>query len=417
MLTINTKKEKNKKIIMSSIIILIIIIGIFLIKNNSQVREKEAVAPQATVTNKVAVQIQKPKILTETPGKTYHANIIAYQEGIVSSKTSGKVKEILFENGKNISKGDPLIILDDQDLKNQLKAAENQLTIANNQLAAARVDLEKLEINLAEAQEDYDKTKTLFTQGAITKSQMDDMKTSLKLAKSNLTAGKIAVDISKGDLKTAEIKISTLKDSLENTVIKAPISGVMDEKNVNLGEMVIAESGGILARVKDISSLYAVIKIEQQNMSRIETGKQVLIKLNQQDETVLKGTIKEISISADPSSRTFNCKVLVNNQKHLLHPGDFVKVEVPGTQQLKILAIPLTALAGDEGDYYIFVNEQGIARRRNVTIGQIIKNMVGISSGLSSEDDVICTNVNTLQDGDQIIVIPPNLEEDNKNEK
>ncbi len=136
-------------------------------------------------------------------------------------------------------------------------------------------------------------------------------------------------------------------------------------------------------------------------MNIIKLGQKAIITDN---DTTLEGVVKSINVSADPSSRVFNCKVQVDNQNKLLHPGDYARVEITTDQKIPMITVPIEALAGDEGNYFIFINNNGIARQRSVTIGQTIKNLVEIKSGVQNGDSIICTNVNTLQDGDGVLV-------------
>lgn len=402
-----------KKAISYIIIFLILLGGTMVFKN---IWAKQENSQPMGVTNTISVQVQKAKMVEKTSNITYKANLEPLEEGSISSKVAGKVAEVLFDNGKYVSKGQPLIVLNDQDVRNQLKAAENQLKISQiqlktseSQLASSQESMKKLEVNLDTCQRNYDRTKALFDQGGVAQSNLEDAESALKAAKndlesanSNIETLKVGIEASKAAIDSAKINVDTLSNSLGNTVIKAPISGVIDEKNVNLGQYV--SPGALLAKVKNISSVYAVIQVEAEQINNIKLGQKAVVKLNDGNKTGFEGIVKNIGVSANPSSRVFDCKIQVENKNGLLHPGVFAAVEMLNNQRNQIIAIPIQTLAGNEGGYYVFVSDNGVARKQSVEIGETTGNMVEIKSGLQKDDNVICTNVSTLQDGDSIIV-------------
>jgi RND family efflux transporter MFP subunit len=105
------------------------------------------------------------------------------------------------------------------------------------------------------------------------------------------------------------------------------------------------------------------------------------------------------------SARVFKCKIQVDNPQHLLKPGIFAKVEISHQQKVEAVTVPIEALSGNEGNFSVFVNNNGVASQRSVTIGETIGGLVEINSGLQQGESVIVTNVNMLQDGDAITVV------------
>jgi RND family efflux transporter MFP subunit len=126
------------------------------------------------------------------------------------------------------------------------------------------------------------------------------------------------------------------------------------------------------------------------------------IKLSGAEDTY--GTLSSIGISADEATRTFTCKVAVANDNEALHPGDFVTVNLYSDTKIDVISIPLQALSGSEGEYSVFVLDNGVAKKVRVTIGKISENRAIITSGLVKDQSVIITNLNVLQDGDVVTV-------------
>lgn len=379
-------KKKRVYIILAMVVLgaAVVLIG----KNGLIVGNHKAVISQVPA-NKIAVEVQKVKSVDMRSRMSYKATIEPVDYGIISSKISGRVAQVLVENGKPVSKGDPLVLLDDQDIQNQLKAAKNQLVVSE-------ATFQKVQTNLDTTQLNYNRTKALLDQGAVSQASFDTVEAALKIAKSDL-------DSTKAGIESVKINIDTLNDQLGNTIIRAPIDGIVDERNVYEGQYLSIQGGStVLAKVKDISAVNAVIQVEQSDLSHIKLGQKASVVLDGNLSSPFEGVVKIIDVAANPTSRAFNCKIEVLNENQSLRPGVVAKVEISDDQVSKAISIPIGALMGTEGNYSVYVAENGIAHKRLVTIGEIIGKTVVIKSGTNENESVVCTNINRLQDGDTI---------------
>ncbi|MCX7709688.1 MAG: efflux RND transporter periplasmic adaptor subunit [Clostridia bacterium] len=379
---------KIGKRVVLSIIVLIVLGGcvfFFSSKGFSLEKQKEKTTSSAPE-RKVSVKVQPVKATEKASVLAFKATLKPSEEGIVSAKVGGKVSKILFENGKSVSAGEDLIILDAQDIQNQLRSAESQKK-------AIGASLQKLAANLEASQLNNNRLKELYDQGGTSKANFEAADSSLKMAKAD-------VEAVKANHEAAQVNIDNISNSLSNMVIKAPMNGVIDEKNVNIGQLV--SPGAVLGKVKVISPLDAVIQVEQDSIRSVKVGQKALVKLTESDQSVYEGVVKSIDLSADPNARSFQCKVRIENKDGRLKPGIFVKVEVSADRKSEVVLIPLEALSGKEGSYSVFVDENGKAIRKKVDIGEVLKDTVEIKTGLRKDEKVICTNVNSLQDGDAI---------------
>lgn len=373
----------KKKIMPILIVILLLIVGIAAFK----VKKPNPIA--AASSSKVSVKVYQVDSVEKNPIITYKASLDASEEGTVSSKVSGKVVQIMFENSQFVSQGDPLVQLDDQDIRNNIASSESKL-------AASQISLEKIQLNIENAQRSYDRTKALFDHGAASQVDLENAQTTLKNAQTDLES-------TKANINSAQIDLNNLKSTLANTTITAPISGVMDEKTVDLGQYV--NTGAVLGKVKQIAPIDAVIEVNQNDIGSLAIGQSVKVKVGDSQVKEYQGTIKRIDPSADPASRVIKCKIEVDNKDQSLKPGIYATVEIESTQKSETIALPTQALTGNEGNYSVLVDEKGVARKHTVTIGLITNGNVEIKSGLSKGDNVIMTNVNTLQDGDEVTVV------------
>ncbi|AET68126.1 RND family efflux transporter, MFP subunit [Desulfosporosinus orientis DSM 765] len=364
----------------------ILVVAVLLIIGTAIVKDKDSGTIMAASPNKVSVKAYQVNFIEKNSTNTYKASLEATEEGTVSSKVSGKVIQVMFENGQVVSQGAPLVKLDDQDILNNIASSESKLK-------SLQINLEKNQLNLENAQRSYERTKYLFDQGAVPKVDLEAAETSLKSAQ-------IDLESTKANINSAQIDLNNLKNSLDNTTITAPVSGVMDGKSVELG--LFANVGATFGKVKNISPINAVIEVGQDDLSSVKVGQAAKVKVGTKE---YDGAVKTIEASADPNARVFKCKIEVPNQEQSLKPGMYANVDIISNQKAEMLVVPTDALGGTPGNYSVFVNEDGIARKHAVSIGEIAEGYVEIKSGLSKGDNVIITNVNTLQDGDEVTVV------------
>lgn len=406
--------KKVRKIVIYALVVVVLLVGTFIVKFISSNSKTDNVMASE---NKLSVEVYKAELKDRMSGDTYKSTLEAYEQGIISSKISAKVTKVVVENGQYVNEGDTIAVLDDQDIQNSIKTAtaqlevnEKQVNSAEQQLNSTQTSLEKLKINVDDAQRNYDREKALFDAGAVSQSELDASEKALNTSKADYNSGQANIEISKASIESAKasveaqkVNIEKLQNDLNNVVIKAPISGVISEKNVNVGQII--NQGAVLAKINDISYVFATIQVSQEKINDIKVGKPAEVTL-EDNNTVHNGTLDSIDLSGDSTLRVFNCKIKMENSNKELLPGEYAKVNFSNTENNnKVITIPVSSLAGSEGDYYVFINDNGVASKVSVDIGDADENNVEITSGVKEGDEIICTNMSSLKDGCKIDVI------------
>lgn len=406
--------KKVRKIVIYALVVAVLLVGAFIVKFISSNSKTDNVMASE---NKLSVEVYKTELKNRMAGDTYKSTLEAYEQGIISSKISAKVTKVVVENGQYVNEGDTIAVLDDQDIQNSIKTAtaqlevnEKQVNSAEQQLNSTQTSLEKLKINVDDAQRNYDREKALFDAGAVSQSELDASEKTLNTSKADYNSGQANIEISKASIESAKasveaqkVNIEKLQNDLNNVVIKAPISGVISEKNVNVGQII--NQGAVLAKINDISYVFATIQVPQEKINDIKVGKPAEVTL-EDNNTVHNGTLDSIDLSGDSTLRVFNCKIKMENSNKELLPGEYAKVNFSNTENNnKVITIPVSSLAGSEGDYYVFINDNGVASKVSVDIGDADENNVEIISGVKEGDEIICTNMSSFKDGCKIDVI------------
>lgn len=363
------KLFKQKKVMMIAIgLIVALLAGVNIF--GAQKASANTQAPDNTIT----VETETVKLTNTLGGLTYKANLEPAEDAAVSSSVSGQVMQVLFENGDKVAQGQALAYLDDKDLQNQLKTA--------------KIDLSKLQLELDSAKSDFDIASQLYAEGACSRTDYEDAMRAYKTVQANV------------ELK--KIDIQDISDSLNDCVIKAPINGEAGEKNINVGQYL--NPGSVIASVKNNASIKAGIQLMQEDLEKVVVGQEVSLKLSQDGSATYKGVIETIAASANSQTRVFDCMIRIDNTAGTLNSGVFGYIEIPNKDKKEVLAVPMSAVAGSEGDYSVFTLEGDAARKVSVEIGEITDDMVEITSGLQKGDMIITTNLNSLQDGDKVSV-------------
>lgn len=363
--------KKVIKYIVASLI-LIALVG-FLGYRIQNVLAKQKDLPQSIPVQSVQVK-EVGKVKKENSLDLY-GSIEAIDKTSVSSKLPGRVSMVAVENGDLVGVGETLVVLEDQDY---------QAILTTN-----LDNLHKAQLRLSDVQADYEQDQKLLAGGAIPQHDVDK--------------AKLAVEVAQTDLNSAQTGVDNAQLSLKDTVVTAPMGGVVSNRSVNLGQMVSA--GVPLLTLEDVSSVYATVNVKQEDLPQVKIGMAVQVMPTQDEKQVLSGKVSLISPVANQAARVFEVRVQLVNKGGILKPGMFVKTRITLGSSEDVLAIPVYALSGKENAYYVYVVEGNQARQRPVVIGATMGEQIEIKSGLKPEEKVIVTNVNKLKDQDQIAIV------------
>lgn len=347
----------------------ILALGIF--KGGKIWGKDEAPPPDPVVQTVLAKEVVKVKIENSL---SFTGSVEAVDEAVISAKVSGRVSQVAVENGAAVGAGQSLVSLENQEY--------------SNGLAISQAALKKAEANLSAVRANYERFKELYQGGAVSKKEFDDLETALRVAEA--------------DAASAAAALANAEESLRNTTVSSPLSGVVANRSVNIGQVI--SPGVSLMTVKDISSVYVLVNVEQGDLSRIKPGLRARVTVDSYPGQTFDGVVAVINPAANKAARVFETKIKVSNPDQLLKPGMFAKAEIKTGGEVEVLAVSRDALTGNQGMFFVFLAQGDQVVRRQVEIGQIVDQLVEIKSGLTAGEKVAVSNVNKLKDGDRITV-------------
>ena len=294
----------------------------------------------------------------------YSANVAAWEELQVAPATPGRIENIFVEVGDKVKKGDKLFQMDRTTLFQQ-----------KVQLASLATDLARLD--------------TLLMTGSITQQQYDQMKVQYDVAKSS-------VEYMEG-----------------NTLMVAPFNGTITGRYYENGELYSgapsAASAGKAAIVTlmQLDQVKVQVSLSEQYLPLVKVGMVAEVTSDVYDGQVFEGKVSRVYPTVDATTHTFMVEFQVSNREGLLRPGMFVRLSIDlGTEDVFVLPSNVILLQSGTNTRYVFVEENGVVRRVNVTLGNRYDEMIEvISSELSEGDRIVSEGQSKLITGDRVNVV------------
>ena len=314
----------------------------------------------ANVENVKILRVEKQKIARTIE---YSSSIIAFEEVHLASATPGKIDQISVEIGDKVSKGDILVRMDPTQLQQAL-------------------------VNLKNTETDFLRLDTLNKVGGISKQQYDQMKARYDIAKSNY------------------------EFLQRNTILKAPFNGVISGKYYENGELfsgapnTMAGKAAILSIVQ-IDPVKALVNISESFYPFLKSGMSASVISDLYPDKTIIGQVMRVYPTIDPATRTFTVEIKIENRQELLRPGMFCRVSLNLGEELA-LVVPAIAVLKTQGsnERYVFLEENGIARRVVVMIGNRFDDKLElISDEIKEGTNLIVSGQARLVNGDQVKIV------------
>lgn len=365
----------------------------------------------------------------------------AAQKADIASKLSGKVEQVLVDEGDSVTAGQVLAVLDQRDYRAQLAQAEAAVQAAQANVGAARAQLEALragcrpqELRQAEeavkqaeasrenATANYNRTKDLFAQGAVSQQQMDAIELQLDVARAQCESAVQQFDLAREgprqeDIRAAEERLRQAEAAeaqaraalrlanvaLDNTVIHSSISGVVAKRHVEPGEAFSMASSTVVT-VVDNSRVYVRGEVGEASIRHVRRGQPVVVTVDALPGQDVPGQVTEILPAADVRSRMFSVKISIPNTDGSLREGMFARARIVLEQRQDVVLIPRRAIL-DRGETQVaFVVNSETAQERELQVGAVQGDLVEVRHGVDLGESVVVEGQHDLSDGDGVAV-------------
>lgn len=329
--------------------------------------------------------------------------VVARRQATVSAKVTGKVREVLIEEGMRVEEGQVLATLDDVQQRAEVALYEAQL-------AGARSALAEIEANLRQAQADLKRQQEINDRKLGTAAQLDAARAAAESLAARLASQRRQV-------RVAEESLALSKVSLDDTVVRAPFAGVVIAKAAQPGEMIspISAGGGFtrtgIGTIVDMESLEVEVDVNEAFIGRVQGQMPVEATLNAYPDWKIPGSVIAVIPAADRTRATVRVRVALAVEDPRIVPDMGVRVRFlearaaqPATAAPRMsgVLVPQAALVEEAGKTYAYVVENGRASRREVAVGAAVGDQRNVSSGLAAGQSVIVSPPAGLADGSTV---------------
>jgi RND family efflux transporter MFP subunit len=319
----------------------------------------------------------------------------------VSSKITGRVSEVLIEEGMAVEQDQVLARLDDSNIRAAWELARAQQVSTERGLEETRALLEEAELN-------YERQKRLVA---------DNLTSAMELDRARALAVSLAARLQRNqaDVEVTRRQIDIYQRQLDDTVIRAPFSGIVVAKNAQPGEMVspVSAGGGFtrtgIGTIVDMSSLEIEIDVNEAYINRISAGQGAEATLDAYPNWKIPAHVIAIIPTADRQRATVEVRVGFDELDDRILPDMGVKVAFREAGEIESkpgdrrgVLIPRAALRKDGGRDIVYVAASGKAERRAVSAENFKNGSVLVESGLRPGEVVIVDAPPGLADGDEI---------------
>ena len=289
---------------------------------------------------------------------------------MLSSEVIGKVSELFVEEGDTVTAGQLLLQVDDKNFiagLEQSEAAERINTI----------DIERQEVRIENLSRQFERSRSLHERKMIGDNEFDNLKNQLDLARIDLKS-------STERLTQARAQLDQVNDNLSKTKIVSPIEGVITSLDIKVGETAIASStnipGSSLMTIANPASIYTEVLVDEADVANIQIGQRTEIVAIAYPDQPMQGVVRYIAntakIAPGRAGLSFTVKIEITDAGDVtLRPGMSCRAEIFTRQDQEVVAVPIQALIFEEdrsalrSEYFIFVNDGGIARKTRVDVG------------------------------------------------
>jgi membrane fusion protein, multidrug efflux system len=314
--------------------------------------------PPEAVTTIVARQAEWPATLSVI------GTVAAVQGVTVSADLPGTVDRIAFDSGQSVHQGDVLALLDTRQEQAQLAAADAQRDLAT--------------LN-------FDRMQGLLKEGVISRAEFD-----------RATA----------EDRQMEARVGEIRAGIERKTIRAPFSGILGIRQVNLGQYLSA--GDALVTLQSLHPIRVNFGVPQQAVGQVRVGRTVRITADDVAGVKLTGQVTAIDSLVDEATRNIQVQVTLSNPEGKLRPGMFVQAEVVLGASSAVVALPASAISyASFGDSVFIVTDlktedgqsyRGV-RQQFVKLGGARGDQVAITTGVKAGDEVVTSGVFKLRNG------------------
>lgn len=348
-------------------------------------------APETVPEGVLRVEAVRAKRGTVEEVLSLSGSVSPFEDVLVVPRVSGvKVRRIFVEEGDLVERDQLLAELDSEMVEAQISQARAAISAAEAALAQARAQLQM-------AERDYGRARTLFQEEVIARQRLEQAETQLEVARS-------AFELAGRRREEARAALRQLEILKGYHAVRAPISGLVSRRMVDVGEVVGPTTP--MFKLDRIDRVKVECFVPESRRERVRAGLRARVEADALPGRSFPAQVRLVAPAVDPATRNFRVELEVQNEEGLLRPGMFSRARLElGSKE--VVLIPLSSVRRFEGtavDYVFVVDGEGRARIRQVKLGEPRGEMVEVLEGISEGEMVIRAVSSSVRDGARVEV-------------
>ena len=341
---------------------------------------------------------------------------------------SGRCTRIYVREGAQLKSGDPVLALDDSALRSELASARAELATAETELRNVERGPTAEELNQAEAEiaryrmeadaarKTLEANERLLQKGAVSRFEVEESRRGLARAEQSLQSAITRRDDIRrrydtvdrqravARVEAAKSRIAFLESSIERSILRAPASGTLYQFDVRDGAYL--EAGALVGLLADLTRLRVRAFVDEPEMGRVALGNTVIVHWDARAQESWKGVVAHIPAQVVARGTRSVAEVLcsISSPQQTLIPNINVDAEIETAQGPKVPTLPRECVFPEGKDYFVWLFQNGQARKRKVVTGRATSTFMEVTGGLSVGDRVIIPGDFSLTEGMRVRV-------------
>jgi HlyD family secretion protein len=305
----------------------------------------------------------------------------------ISTKITGRIAEVLVDQGDRVKAGQVLVRLDDEDLKHQVEVEDANVSARKATVVRLIADTNFAKSTLDLASRNYERARNLIGTKAIAQEEHDRYVDAFTTAKAGMERAEAALIEGRKQLIAAEKTLEFHQARLEDTVIKAPFDGLIVRRDRDPGEVVVPSSSVLL--LISLQEVWVRAWVDETQMARLEPGQPVRVVFRSEPSHACEGHVARLAREADRETREFPVEVLVEQLPKNWAVGQRAEVYIETTRKGNAVLLPSSFLVMREDEPAVFVAMGGQASWRPLRLGLRGHEAVEVVEGLQPGDVVV----------------------------
>jgi RND family efflux transporter MFP subunit len=312
-----------------------------------------------------------------------------------------QVKQILVGEGQEVRAEQVMAVLDDSVLRAQIEGARAEIESKQATVQQRQAALQQARATEADAQRTLERFQILANNGAISRQELDTRSTTAATTAEATRVAQANIGTAQADVRSSVAKLQQLQTQLGQTVVRAPVSGIVAEKIVNLGD--VTNGTQKLFTLIGNGALELQAQVPATQLPQVRTGASAKITSDTDSRVSLSGTVREIAPLVNAQSRQALVRIDVPATT-LLRPGMFARAAITTTTNTGVTVPNKAIQPQSDGSIMVFLlSGEDKVQARKVEVGEVVNGgNVEIKNGLKQGDRVVVAGAGYLKDGDRV---------------